>query len=60
MKEYQSKKRPKQTELRGRVACALSQPIAADNRPEVLRWLGGCRRLDALILPLGVKGGKHG
>jgi hypothetical protein len=40
--------------IRGRVACALSKPLAGDERPEVLRWLGGLRRLDGLVLPLGV------
>jgi hypothetical protein len=44
--------------IRGRVACALATPLAGDERPEVLRWLGGQRRLDDLILPLGVTGGR--
>lgn len=44
--------------IRGRVACALASPLASSNRPEVLRWLGGLRRLDDLILPLGVTSGQ--
>jgi hypothetical protein len=40
--------------IRGRVACALSKPLAGDERPDALRWLGGLRRLDNLVLPLGV------
>jgi hypothetical protein len=40
--------------IRGRVACALSKPLAGDERPDVLRWLGGLRRLDGLVLPVGV------
>jgi hypothetical protein len=36
--------------IRGRVACALSKPLVGDERPEVLRWLGGLRRLDGLVL----------
>jgi hypothetical protein len=39
--------------IRGRVACALSKPLAGDERPDALRWLGGLRRLDGLVLPLG-------
>jgi hypothetical protein len=40
--------------IRGRVACALAKPLAGDERPDALRWLGGLRRLDALVLPPGV------
>jgi hypothetical protein len=43
------------TAIRGRVACALSKPLAGDERPDALRWLGGLRRLDGLVLPIGVR-----
>jgi hypothetical protein len=37
--------------VRARVACALRSGLDGAERPAVERWLGGLRRLDALIVP---------
>jgi hypothetical protein len=42
---------PPRDHVRARVACALARGLGGAERPTVERWLGGCRRIDGLIVP---------